>query len=122
MNQTIAAEQISFYQENGFVAIHDFLSPTELEIWRDYVGEAVASREDRKMADGSMLEEDNYYARVFTQRINLWTDHAGMRKLMIDDRLGKIAAELAGGGRHPHLARSGLDKTALGKPDWLALG
>ena len=96
MNHTIAAEQISFYQENGYVAIHDFLSPTELEIWRENVGEAVANREDRKMGDGSMLEEDNYYARVFTQRINLWTDHAGMRKLMIDDRLGKMAAELAG--------------------------
>ncbi len=96
MNHTVSDEQIAFYQENGFVAIDDFLDADELETWRDYVGEAVASRGKRKLADGSMMEDDNYYARVFAQRINLWTDHAGMRELMLDARLGEMAARLAG--------------------------
>lgn len=95
MNHTITDEQIQFYQDNGFVVIHDFLDEDELETWRQYVGEAVANRGKRKLADGSSIEEDNYYARVFTQRINLWNDHAGMRRLMLDDRLGKMAADLA---------------------------
>ena len=30
------------------------------------------------------------------QRINLWQDSPAMRKLMLDPRLGKMAAELAG--------------------------
>ena len=96
MRHEISAAEISAYQENGYVAIEDFLTAEELELWRRNVGEAVANRQDRKLADGSMREEDDYYARVFTQRINLWNDHEGMRKLLIDDRLGKMAADLAG--------------------------
>ena len=96
MNHTISREQIDFYQDNGYVVIHDFLNADELEDWRQNVGEAAGNRGARKLADGRMMEEDNYYARVFAQRINLWTDHEGMRRLMIDERLGKMAADLAG--------------------------
>ena len=96
MNHTVTEEQIQFYQDNGFVVIDDFLNEEELETWRQNVGEAVANRGQRKLSDGRMMEEDNYYARVFAQRINLWNDHDGMRQLMIDDRLGKMAADLAG--------------------------
>lgn len=95
MNHTVTDEQIQFYQENGYVVIDDFLNADELEIWRQNVGEAVENRGKRKLADGSMMEDDSYYSRVFAQRINLWNDHEGMRRLMIDDRLGKMAADLA---------------------------
>ena len=60
------------------------------------------------------MEEDNYYARVFAQRINLWNDHVGMRRLMIDDRLGQD------GGR-PGAALTGIriwHDQALIKPPW----
>ena len=96
MGHTVSDEQIQFYQDNGFVVIDDFLDANELETWRRNVEEAVASRGKRKLADGRMMEEDNYYARVFAQRINLWNDHQGMRRLMLDERLGKMAADLAG--------------------------
>lgn len=96
MNTELTPEQIKFYQENGFIVIEDFLTPDELEEWRRYVGEAVQQREDRKLADGRFRAGDSYYDNVFIQRINLWNDHAGMRKLMLDSRLGKMAAELAG--------------------------
>lgn len=96
MNSEITPAQISFYRENGFVVIHDFLAPEELKTWRQCVHEAVAQRADRKLADGSMRSGDSYYDNVFVQRINLWQDHAGMRELMFDPRIGKMAAELAG--------------------------
>ncbi|MCY4464955.1 MAG: phytanoyl-CoA dioxygenase family protein [Chloroflexi bacterium] len=95
MNCEISAGQVGYYQNNGFVVIEDFLNADELETWRAFVGEAVANRGKRKLADGSRLEEDDYYSRVFAQRINLWTDHAGMRELMLDARLGSMAAQLA---------------------------
>ncbi len=95
MNHEVTQDQIDFYQENGYVIIEDFLNAAELEAWRQFVGEAADGRGKRKLADGRMMEEDNYNARVFAQRINLWTDHPGMRRLMIDDRLGKMAADLA---------------------------
>jgi phytanoyl-CoA hydroxylase len=96
MHTDLTPEQITFYRENGFVVVHDFLTPDELETWRAYVDEAVQQREDRKLADGRMRSGDSYYDYVFVQRINLWQDHAGMRQLMFDPRLGQMAAELAG--------------------------
>lgn len=96
MRQEVTSDEIQFYQNNGYVIIEDFLSADELETWRNHVEEAVTSRADRKLADGRMRDGDNeYYDRVFTQRINLWTDHDGMRQLMLDSRLGKMAADLA---------------------------
>ena len=130
MNHVVTDEQIAFYQDNGFVVIHDFLNAEELETWRQYVGEAVVSRGKHKLEKSRVdtatsdrwIEEDNYYARVFAQRINLWNDHEGMRSLMIDDRLGKMAANLAqvDGIRIWH--DQALDQAALGQSDRLAPG
>jgi len=114
MKHELTAEQIGFYREKGYVIIDGFLSAEELEIWRQCVDEAVSNRADRKLADGRIRDGANeYYDRVFIQRINLWTDHAGMRRLMIDGRLGKMAADLAGvaGMRIWH-------DQALIKPPW----
>jgi phytanoyl-CoA hydroxylase len=95
MNTDLTPQHIASYRENGFVVLHDFLTPAELETWRHAVDEAVALRQDRKLADGSMRAGNEYYDNVFIQRINLWQDHAGMRELMLDSHLGKLAAELA---------------------------
>ena len=60
----------------------------------------MARRENRLLADGSELDDESqegkYRRRRFVQRINLWTDQEGMRELMMDPRLGKMASELAG--------------------------
>ena len=97
MNTELTQEQIQFYQDNGFIIIEDFLTADELEVWRKNVDEAVAQREDRKLADGRMRDGQNeYYDRVFVQRINLWQDHEGMRQLMLNPHLGEMASQLAG--------------------------
>ncbi|MAS37697.1 MAG: phytanoyl-CoA dioxygenase [Anaerolineaceae bacterium] len=96
MHTELTSQQIDSYRENGFVVIENFLTPDELATWRTYVDEAVQQREDRKLADGTMRAGDSYYDKVFVQRINLWQDHDGMRQLMFDARIGKMAAELAG--------------------------
>ena len=101
MKTDLTQEQIDFYQENGYIIIEDFLRPAELETWRRHVDDAVEKREDRRLADGPGWEDDDseqsrYYERVFVQRLNLWTDHEGIRGLLLDPRLGKMASELAG--------------------------
>lgn len=100
MNNDISQEQIDFYAENGFVVIDDFLSPEELEVWRDAVDEAVENRQDVKLAgrrsdSRNWKASDSYYDYVFVQRINLWMDNVKMRRLMLDARLGEMAAALA---------------------------
>lgn len=102
MKTDLTQEQIDFYQENGYIIIEDFLKPEELAIWRRHVDDAVAQRDGRVTAGGPRSadrvkdEESRHYDKVFVQRMNLWTDHAGMRELMFDPRLGKMASELAG--------------------------
>ena len=65
MNAELSQEQTEFYRENGFIVIDDFLTPEELEVWRDAVDEAVKAR-------GKWKAGDEYFDRVFVLRQNLW--------------------------------------------------
>jgi ectoine hydroxylase-related dioxygenase (phytanoyl-CoA dioxygenase family) len=96
MKTQLTLEQIAFYRDNGFVVIADFLTADELATWRQHVDAAVAHRTNRRLAKSDERSGDSYYDNVFIQRVNLWQDNAGMRELMIDARLGKLAADLAG--------------------------
>lgn len=100
MKTTLSSQQIADYAENGFVVIDDFLDAAELEQWRMAVDEAVAARGTLKMAGRGAEQRwhsgDSYYDNVFVQRINLWQDNEKMRQLMLDARIGEMAAKLAG--------------------------
>ena len=107
MKNELSDKQIAQYQRDGALVVEGFLDADELALWRAHVDEAVAQRQDRKMAHSDWKSGDSYYDRVFTQRLNLWMDHEGMRHLMLDERLGKMAADLAGvTGRSPRATPS----------------
>jgi len=104
MKYQLTAEQVESYQQNGFVVIEDFLSADELEHWRRTVMYAVAERKGQKMpgkevkvgeSDG-INEDAAYYGKVFDQLLNLWQTDAGVKELMFDERIGEMAATLAG--------------------------
>jgi ectoine hydroxylase-related dioxygenase (phytanoyl-CoA dioxygenase family) len=104
MNYKLTKDQIGSYQDNGFIVIDNFLSPEELEDWRKNVMEAVRERAGKKMPgkdlktgeDDGINEDTEYFGKVFDQLINLWQTHEGVKKLMMDSRLGEMAARLAG--------------------------
>lgn len=100
MNNNITPEQIKDYRENGFVQIDNFLDEAELAEWRKAVDEAVEKRKDNKLPDrkwvGDMEDDEKYYESVFKQRLNLWKDNEKINKIMLDERIGKMAADLAG--------------------------
>lgn len=101
MKNQLSQDQIDSYRENGFLVIEGFLSPDELAEWRAVTDEAVEQRLSSDKKGWEALtnqngDEDNYYARVFTQCIKLADTHEGMRRLMFDPRLGEVAATLAG--------------------------
>jgi ectoine hydroxylase-related dioxygenase (phytanoyl-CoA dioxygenase family) len=100
MNTSLTQEQIDAYRANGFHIQQDFLTPDELEEWRAAVAEAIAAREGASLPGGRWKRDeantDDYYQRVFVQRINLWMDSPRMRKLMLDARIGQMATDLAG--------------------------
>lgn len=102
MQNNLTAEQIDSYQTNGFLVIEDFLDGGELADWRASTQEAVDQRLEGATGKGlqesltNQADPDSYYALVFTQCLKLADTHAGMRRLLLDQRLGEVAAALAG--------------------------
>lgn len=97
MKAELTEQQIASYRENGFVVIEDFLSPAEVEEWREAVEEAVTNRGDAKLPGrpGELPTED-YYDNVFIQRLNLWKDHPKMKERILAPEIGDMAAALEG--------------------------
>ncbi len=97
MNDQLTPEQIRSYRENGFLVIENFLDAEETAHWSRTTDEAVEQRlSSTTHALNNQGDPDAYYAQVFTQCLKLAETHPGMRELMLDPRLGKLAATLAG--------------------------
>jgi len=104
MKYLLTNEQVQFYQTSGFIVIEDFLSAEELEHWREAVTMAVEQRAGIKIpgrtiriGDSDGINEDaDYFGKVFDQLLNLWQTSAEVKQLMFDERIGKMAAQLAG--------------------------
>ncbi len=104
MKHQLNDEQIQLYQENGFIVIDDFLIPGELEHWRNAVDNAVKERagikipgKDIKIGEADGINEDaDFFGKVFDQLLNLWQTDDAVKELMLDERIGKMAAQLAG--------------------------
>jgi phytanoyl-CoA hydroxylase len=104
MKNQLSKEEIQGYQDNGFVVINDFLSPQELEHWRQSVNTAVEERagvkipgKNIKIGESDGINEDaDYFGKVFDQLLNLWQTNEAMKQIMFDERIGKMAAQLAG--------------------------
>lgn len=104
MKCELSSQQIQSYEDNGFIVIENFLSPDELDIWRTAVTNAVGERAGIKIpgkniktgeADG-INEDSDYFAKVFDQLLNLWQTSEVIRQIMLDERLGKMTAQLSG--------------------------
>lgn len=102
MRSELSLQQIEKYQQDGFLVIEDFLTSEELDFWRGALQEAVARRNGNKMPDRKEVygkgddADRSYFDNVFEQLINLWQDNEKMKQIMLDERLGSMAAQLAG--------------------------
>lgn len=104
MNNKLSKTQLDSYNENGFLIIEDFLDPEELAHWQQAVTTAVRERNGQKMPgkairigeDDGINEDAAYFNNVFDQLLNLWQTNAEVKSLMLDERIGKMAAELSG--------------------------
>jgi phytanoyl-CoA hydroxylase len=96
------AQELRQYDEQGFLSVPSFLDDRELEQWRAAVDGAVAQRKEQVLpfvterARGRRTDEDQrYYERVFTQRINLWQSNDAIRALVFQPGLGQFVGRLA---------------------------
>jgi phytanoyl-CoA hydroxylase len=104
MRYQLTQKEIQSYQKNGFLVIENFLSTEELEHWRTVVMNAIKQRNGQKMPDkivktgeaDGINEDTTYFGKVFDQLLNLWQTDKGVKDLMCDERIGKMAAQLSG--------------------------
>jgi len=104
MKHQLTTVQIESYRSSGFLVIENFLSGDELEHWQKTVTTAVKERggikipgKEIKVGEADGINEDaDYFGKVFDQLLNLWQTDEGVKKLMLDERLGNMAAQLAG--------------------------
>lgn len=94
MNDTISKAHLETYHDVGYVVVKDLLSHDELERWRVAVEEGISLHISKEMHNNQ--KEENYYKNVFVQCVNMWKSSETIKDLVLDQRLGKMAAELAG--------------------------
>ncbi len=104
MKNLITKQQIQSYQDYGYLLVENFLNENELAFWRNAVTEAIQQRNGRKFAnmdskvgeDDGINDDSEYYGKVFDQMLNLWQTNDEVKQIMLDEKIGKMVAELAG--------------------------
>ncbi len=99
MNTTLSNEEITSYRKNGYLAIDNLLDDRELSTWSEAVDQAVADIVAQDSASRDIRHNQagaGYYQKVFVQCVNLWKSHPAIKALVLDARLGQMAAQISG--------------------------
>lgn len=104
MRTDISQVEVDTYRHDGFVVLRNFLDTDELEHWRGAVAHAVTDRAgikipgrpERTGEDDGINQDAAFFGNVFDQLINLWQTDDAMRSIILDPRIGEIAARLSG--------------------------
>ena len=110
MRSEVTAAEQARYREQGFLVLEGFLDEHELAEWRSAFDDAIArrvavvgdqSRPGQAIGELAPQELDTrpevWPAEFgFTQCMNLWKSDPEIRRLLHDERIGRIAADLAG--------------------------
>jgi ectoine hydroxylase-related dioxygenase (phytanoyl-CoA dioxygenase family) len=89
----VTEEQIRFYEENGYVQLHDVLPMNEVEELRSAIEVAVDDRKKYQLNQGP--RQDPEYEKVFLQMVNLWEHYPAIKKYVMNERIAEIARKLA---------------------------
>jgi ectoine hydroxylase-related dioxygenase (phytanoyl-CoA dioxygenase family) len=97
MKTELSQDQIREYRERGFIHIPGFLDPREVQELKAGVLEAISTMGRKRLADRETFQDgDDFYSRVFTQRLNLWRHNATVKKYMLAPELGRMTCRLTG--------------------------
>lgn len=89
---------VDFYQDNGYVRLQNVFSADLLITFGELVTASV------RAANVQSLEDDDDYAKAFTQVMNLWEHDQTVRSFVFSKRLAGIASQLL---QVPPLTRKG---------------
>ncbi len=118
MKTALTPVQIEKYRGDGFLHVPAFLSPEEITTLKDAVLETISTMGKRKVGgDGiEWNEEDTYYDKVFTQRLNLWRLNETVKGFMLSPQLGRMLCDLEGADGFRVWHDQALIKEPFGNP------
>lgn len=94
MNTELTTEQIENYSRDGFVYHPNLLNQDEVAELKEAVLAACVKMGSKKLADGDLEASTGYYAKVFTQKVNLWRINEVVKKYMLSPKLGHMLCQL----------------------------
>ena len=102
MKTELTVEQIEHHQREGWTIVKDFLTSEELEELSDAVDAGVEQMGKTKLTgEGNQRIKygegsNEFYDRVFLQRLNLWRISDTVAKYMLNPELGEMLCKLEG--------------------------
>ena len=88
----IPKKQIEEFRENGHTITRGLLSPEEIAAYHSVISNAALKYNTEKRK----IEERDTYGKAFLQIMNLWCHDEKVKKLVLSNRLAKVAADLLG--------------------------
>ncbi len=85
-------EQILFYESQGYLQLHNVLSPEEVSTLRAAIDVAAEDRKRLKENWGPRVDEG--YAKVFLQMVNVWERYPAIEEYTLSPRIADIARQL----------------------------
>jgi phytanoyl-CoA hydroxylase len=100
MKTTISQDHITKYRNDGFLHVPGFLNSDEVAELKGAVLETAHAMGKSKVGGGSVeweeKDNDDFYNKVFTQRLNLWKINDTVKRYMLNPELGKMMCALEG--------------------------
>ena len=87
---TLTEQQISSYEEYGFIKLKHVLSPDLLEHYRAVIHDRVAELS----RDALPMDQRDTYGKAFLQIMNLWSESPEVKRFVFGKRLASVAAQL----------------------------
>jgi ectoine hydroxylase-related dioxygenase (phytanoyl-CoA dioxygenase family) len=88
----ITETQVKFYEENGYIQLHNVLSAAEVADLRTHVDRAIADVNAKKLNLGPRTDEG--YTKVFLQMVNVWERYAAIEEYVHNVKIAEIARKL----------------------------
>lgn len=86
----LTQDQIDFYEKNRYIKLKQVLDAETLSHFNQIISKKVSEMNQME----TPLEQRSTYGKAFLQLFNLWREDEGIKELIFNKRMAKIAADL----------------------------